>query len=115
EMREGVSLARAGLDAVRLEERFAHEVRRPPGGSGDSQVRARLAEMHRQELRVAIGHVQQARVAETRNVVELFALRTRRAYRPPCRARDREGLQELAPVQPQNSRLSAIALMPAAA
>src|SRR5207253_951607 len=37
------------------------------------EVHARLAKMHRQQLRVAVRHVQQRHVAETRQLVHRFA------------------------------------------
>jgi len=63
-------LGRAGLDAVILEEGLAHEVRRLAAHGADADVVARLAEVDRQELGVAVGVVQQAHVAEGRQLVE---------------------------------------------
>ena len=41
-----------------------------PGCAADAEVDARLAKVDRQQLRVAVGEVQQAHVAEARQVVQ---------------------------------------------
>ena len=43
----------------------------------DADVGARLAEVHRQQLRVAVGEVQQRDVAEAREVVDRLVARRR--------------------------------------
>ena len=64
------------------------QVRRLARGRPDAEVDARLAEVHRQQLRVAIGEVQQANVAERRQLVE--ALRRGRLGRQHARRVERE-------------------------
>src|SRR5258707_248817 len=90
---------------------LAHPVRGLARRAREAQVHARLAEMARQELRMTIGHVQQAHVAEARHVVEVGVGRER-----PARSHRRGGPAGIrgAPLA-QNSRSSAIALMPEAA
>ncbi len=91
EVGEGVRLGRAGTDAEALEQRLADEVRRLAQGVADAEVDARLAEAHRLQLRVAIGEVQHADVAEARHVVEALPgiglARARRRRRAACRRR----------------------------
>ena len=62
EVREGVRLCRAWRNPVLSEERFAHHVWRV----AIADVDVRLSEMHREELRVHVGDVQQRDVAEGR-------------------------------------------------
>ena len=69
EIGEGVRFARAGGNAEILEQMFADQMRRLPGRRADAQVERRLAVEHRQQLRVAVGEVQQAHVAERRDAV----------------------------------------------
>ena len=57
-----------------------------PGRVADADVHAGLAEMHRQQLRVDVGEVQQAHAAERRVVVETRAGRQHRAPRATTRA-----------------------------
>ena len=70
---------RAARDAEVLEERFADEMRRPPARVADADIHVGLAEVHRQELRVAIGEVQQRDLAarEPQVVQALGRLRCR--------------------------------------
>ena len=89
EVGERMRLGRRGRDAEALEQVFADEVRRLAGRLADAEVHARLAEMHRQQLRVAVGEVQQVHVAEARQVVHLAdagARPARRATRSAGRA-----------------------------
>ena len=69
ERRERVRGARAGRDAVPLEQRVPHQMRRLPGPLRHAQVDAGLAVFDGQQLRVAVGEVQQVDVAETGYVV----------------------------------------------
>ena len=74
EIGERVRLARSRRDAEMLQQRLADQVRRLALGGAEAEVDVRLAEVHRQQLRVAVGEVQQARVAERLDaVVELRA------------------------------------------
>ncbi len=49
---------------------FADQMRQAARGLADSDVGVGLAEIHREQLRVAVGEMQQADVAETRRVVK---------------------------------------------
>jgi hypothetical protein len=102
QVRERVRLARAGLDAEVPEQRFADEVRRLAGRFADAEVDRRLAEMNGAKLRVRIGHVQQAHVAEAldRVVERASGLEVERRARVERQARDRAGRDELHEVAP---------------
>jgi ribosomal protein L18E len=76
EVGQRVRLARARLDAVELQQVLAHQVRRAAARRADAKVGRRLAKVDRQQLRVAVGHVQQADVAERRRVVQRLAAGT---------------------------------------
>jgi len=99
--RIGTSLGRRGQDMIEaqnpkcLSKAFADQMRRkfllPP----TPRLNARLTEAQRQKLRVAIGEVQQRHVAERRQIVESFVLRTRSQGKPGRRRRG-ERLQEFA-------------------
>ena len=69
EVGERVRVARAGRDAEMLEQVLADEMRRLAPRGADAEVDVRLAEVDRQELRVAVGEVQQADVAERLDAV----------------------------------------------
>src|SRR6266581_1557324 len=85
------------LDSVLLEQGFADQVRGPVHALPDAEIDARLAEMSRQQLRVAVGEVQQRYVSKNREVVErLFVLLWARSERKPGRGRGGERLQEFA-------------------
>jgi hypothetical protein len=58
--------ARARSDAEVLKQRSPTRCGGLPARRADAKVHARLAEAHRQQLRVAVGEVQQADVAERR-------------------------------------------------
>jgi hypothetical protein len=72
---EGVRLRASRLDPVLLQKIDADQVRR----LAVADVDARLAEIHRQELRMHVGDVQQAHIAEARHFVQLV-----------CRAQGRD-------------------------
>src|SRR5205823_4201873 len=80
-------------------------------------VDARLAKVDRLQLRVAVGDVQQARIAAARDVVERIALTRERALRGERKPGSRGGSQSLEefPAVHCSSISSAIAAMPAAA
>jgi hypothetical protein len=94
EMGEGVRLRAAGRDAELAQQVLAHEVRRPVGIDAGADVRLRLPVIPRQELRVAVGEVEQARVAELRDVVQGGVLAARVERHPGGRS-GREQPQEL--------------------
>jgi hypothetical protein len=78
EVRTGVRQRAASLQAVLLQGMLAHRV---------VDIDARLAEIHRQELRVRVRDVQQRDVAERRHVVQLggsLGLASARAQRRAC-------------------------------
>ena len=79
-------IGRPGRDAEVLQQVFANQMRGLPAGAADAEVDARLAEVDRQQLRVAVGEMQQVHVAEARQVVH--ALRRRRGRQHVAR-RDR--------------------------
>ncbi len=70
EMRQRVGLARARRDAEVAQQALAHQVRRPVCRGADAQVHARLAEVDGAQLRVTVGEMQQADVAELRRVIQ---------------------------------------------
>ena len=63
-----------GLHASGPKQMFAHQVRQLTVGLAQAQVHVRLAEMHGQQLRVAICHVQKRHLTETRHVVQTFGV-----------------------------------------
>ncbi|MDT4849041.1 hypothetical protein FQZ97_831500 [compost metagenome] len=65
-----MGLGGAGLDAELLEELLAHDVRRAAHGLGHAQVHAGFAKVDGRELRVAVGEVQKAHIAELGHAVE---------------------------------------------
>ena len=99
---EGVRLRRARLDAERLEQALADQVRRPARRFAHADVHARLAKPEGCELRVRIGEVEQRDVAGAREAIERIAFRLAerlgRIEREPHCGRRREHLEELAPV-----------------
>jgi hypothetical protein len=105
---ERVGFARARLDPERLEEMLADEVGGPTGRGADADVDARLAEVDRQELRVAVGEMQQRDVAEPGNPVQGLRARLRERLRriegEPGRRGGREHFEEFAAVHCCGSR-----------
>ncbi len=97
EMGEGMRFAAARLDSVLLEQGFADQVRGPVHALPDAEIDARLAEMSRQQLGVAVGEVQERYVAESRKIVErVFVVLRARIERKSGRSRGSERLQEFA-------------------
>src|ERR1043166_144182 len=68
---EGVGAAAPGRDPEVVEEGAADEVRRTAGHRPDADVDARLAVMNRRELRMGVGDMQNADVAEAADVVNV--------------------------------------------
>src|ERR1700728_668300 len=66
---EGIRRAATRLDAEMFEKCLADQMRRLAGHRADADIDARLAEIDRQELRVAVGHVQHAGIAEAPDIV----------------------------------------------
>ena len=96
-VRERVRLAAAGRDAEALEERRADQVRRAAARRAEAEVGVRLAKVQRQQLRVAVGEVQQPQFAERRQRIGIFARGAR--GQQPRRSRGRQHGQEFAPAQ----------------
>src|SRR4051794_20342241 len=97
EIRERMRLSRAFREAIGAQGRFSHQMRRLARGAREPQVHVRLAEMNRQELSMAVRHVQQAHAARAWNVVEGIALPREGATRgngKPRGGRDGERLEE---------------------
>jgi hypothetical protein len=70
EVAEGMRFEALRLDAEGLEQVLADQVRRPAARAAHAKVHARLAEMDRQQLGVAIREVQEMHIAVARQVVE---------------------------------------------
>src|ERR1700682_662051 len=81
ERREGV-----GVGAIRpyrkaVEKGAAHQMRRFSLHRADPEIDARFAKIYRQQLRMSVGHVQDARIAETFEIVNARAVGAARATR----------------------------------
>jgi hypothetical protein len=75
---EGVGLEAARCDAEVLQQLVADQMRHLAHHVADAQIHVRLAEVDGHQLGMAVGDVQQADVAEARQVVHLGG----RAWRP---------------------------------
>jgi hypothetical protein len=109
EIRERMRVGSSGRDAEILEQTFADEMRRAPLEAAEAQVDARLAVEARQELRVAVREVEQAHVAERRDVVHSSSAaalgeRLARSKRKSRRGAGREHVQEFAPIHSGDPR-----------
>ena len=69
DIRERIRGARAAPDAEMPEQRFADEMRRVSARRPYAEIDVRLAEIRRQELRVAVGEMKEADVAERRDSI----------------------------------------------
>src|SRR6516162_8952664 len=76
---EGVGLRAVGADPEAVEKGFCNEMRRPAQHLADPDIDARLAEINRPELRVNVGQMQDARIAEAFEIVEAWRFRGARA------------------------------------
>ena len=65
-----VGFGRTGLDACGAQQMLTHQMRKTPRRIAHADVDAGLAKMRRQQLRVAIGEVQQTYIAEGRRIVK---------------------------------------------
>ena len=63
-------LQRTRGDAEGRQKMFTHKVRRLANGLAHAEIYARLAKVPRQQLRMAIGKVQKADIAECRYVIQ---------------------------------------------
>ena len=84
---EGVGVGAIGPDAKSIEEGTSHQMRRISGHRADSQIDARFAEINREQLRVGVGHMQDARIAEAIEIIDAGALGAAREPRPSTRER----------------------------
>ncbi|MCY1297115.1 hypothetical protein D9M70_465420 [compost metagenome] len=102
EVGERMRLRRAGADAVVAQQRVADQVRRLAGVVADAEVDVGFAEIHRPQLRMAVGEMQQVDVAEARQVVHrlggLRGVRVLVGESHAAGAGDGQHLQELASV-----------------
>ena len=73
EVAESVRLRRTGLHTVELQELLTDDVRWATQGLTHTQVHVGFTEIHRRELRVAIGEVHEADVAELGHVVQTLS------------------------------------------
>ena len=74
---EGIGVRAVGPDAEAVEEGAADQMRRLPCHRADADIDAGLAEIHRIELRMRVGDVQDARIAEPLDVVDARGSRRR--------------------------------------
>ena len=74
---EGIGIGAIGLDAEAIEESLADQMRRLALHRADAEIDARLAKIHRQQLRMGVGHVQDARVAEAFEIVDALRVGAR--------------------------------------
>ncbi len=87
---EGIGVGAVGPDAETVEKGAADQMRRPALHRADAEIDARLAKIHRQQLRMGIGHVQDARIAEALEVVDARRVGAAREPRQrPAAARPR--------------------------
>ena len=99
EITERVPETRIGRYARRVEQGFAHEVRRPAPRITDAEIDIGLAEIDRQQLRMAIGEMYQARLPERRRGIKVLVPRTHRARgRSGCDSGDGQDSQEFSSV-----------------
>src|ERR1700712_2535761 len=66
---ESIGIGAVGADAETVEKGLADQVRRVAQHRADADIDARLAKIDRLELRMRVGHVQDARIAEAVEIV----------------------------------------------
>ena len=71
---EGIGVGAVEADAEAIEKGAADQMRRAALHRADAEIDAGLAEIHRQQLRMGIGHVQDARIAEAFEIVNAGAI-----------------------------------------
>ena len=98
EAAEGIGVGAVGLDAETVEEGAADQMRRLSRHLADADIDAGLAEIDRVELRMRVGDVQDARIAEPFEVVNARGLGAARKPRQAraMRQQRRCSLQEIA-------------------
>jgi len=89
--RECIGIGAVGLDAEAIEEGAADQMRRLALHRADSEIGAGFAKIGRPQLRMGIGHVQDARVAETLQIVNTRAVGAARSQRQRRRQRGGAG------------------------
>ena len=89
---EGIRRAATRLDAEMLEKCLADQMRRLAGHCADADIDARLAEIDRQKLRVAVGHMQHAGIAESPDIVRVVGGRKADTRHDAGERRRRESL-----------------------
>ena len=67
---EGIGVGAVGADAEAIEEGASDQMRRVAPHRSDAEIDARLAKKHRPKLRMGIGDVQDARIAEALEIVD---------------------------------------------
>ena len=96
---EGVGDAATRHDVEIFEEGAADDVRRLSTHIADADIDARFAEIHRLQLGVGVGQMQDADIAEAADVVEIVVGRQRDARRNAGSGRDAKPAQEIPAVQ----------------
>ncbi len=103
---ESMRLNRVWLDTEMLEQRVADQMRRQAAHRTDAEIDLRLAEIHRVQLRMGIGDMQQADVAVLRQVVQMACIAGGIAHtvlqQESARRCDGQHLQELATIHVHN-------------
>src|SRR4051794_32963806 len=94
---ESVRVGAVGGNAKPVEESAPDQMWRPTGHDADTKVHTGFAKIYREQLRMGVGHVQNARIAETFEIVDAGVVRATRSARQRSRKRDRaRSLQQIA-------------------
>src|SRR5439155_3168072 len=80
---EGVGIGAVRLDTEAVEKGAPDKMRRSSGHGADPEIDARFAKIHRQQLRMRVGHVQDARVSEVLEVIDTGGIGATRFQRQP--------------------------------
>ncbi len=97
ETAERIGVGAVGRDAKSIEKGAADQMRRPSLHRADPEIDARFAKIDRQQLRMGVGHVQDARIAEAFEVVNACIVGAARDPRQSSRKRGRAGEGEKIP------------------
>src|SRR5580698_2515190 len=79
---EGIGIGTIRRDSESIEKGARHQMRRFPLHRADPEIDAGFAKIHRRQLRMGVGHVQDARIAEAFEVVNAWAVGAARDPRP---------------------------------
>ena len=71
---QGMRLGGVGFDACGFEQFSAYQVRQLPFHGPQAQIHAGFAKVHRQQLRMAVSHVQKRHLTKTWHVVQAFSI-----------------------------------------